>query len=148
LVSLVFFFFFQAADGIRDFHVTGVQTCALPISPECSIPPSVYCCPPCSPPAPWPCPVSSCSATPCACGALERAGSSQWRSAPALRPSPHQAAARRSGARRRCPSGPDSSRGHSHRGLRRTPLLLTHVMAFPPARSMLEIKNSQPGRAG
>src|SRR6266511_5548886 len=27
-----FFFFFQAEDGIRDFHVTGVQTCALPIS--------------------------------------------------------------------------------------------------------------------
>src|SRR5690606_40198881 len=25
------FFFFQAEDGIRDFHVTGVQTCALPI---------------------------------------------------------------------------------------------------------------------
>src|SRR5690606_17852541 len=25
--------FFQAEDGIRDFHVTGVQTCALPISP-------------------------------------------------------------------------------------------------------------------
>src|SRR5690606_19290603 len=25
-------FFFQAEDGIRDFHVTGVQTCALPIS--------------------------------------------------------------------------------------------------------------------
>src|SRR5690606_39535082 len=24
-------FFFHAADGIRDFHVTGVQTCALPI---------------------------------------------------------------------------------------------------------------------
>src|SRR5207302_7831328 len=23
---------FQAEDGIRDFHVTGVQTCALPIS--------------------------------------------------------------------------------------------------------------------
>src|SRR5690606_40144574 len=23
----------QAEDGIRDFHVTGVQTCALPISP-------------------------------------------------------------------------------------------------------------------
>src|SRR5690606_39757697 len=35
---LCFFFFFQAEDGIRDFHVTGVQTCALPIfssrSPE------------------------------------------------------------------------------------------------------------------
>src|SRR5690606_40794517 len=27
-------FFFQAADGIRDFHVTGVQTCALPIWPS------------------------------------------------------------------------------------------------------------------
>src|SRR6266511_2264983 len=26
-------FFFQAEDGIRDFHVTGVQTCALPIYP-------------------------------------------------------------------------------------------------------------------
>src|SRR5690606_9747208 len=25
-------FFFQAEDGIRDFHVTGVQTCALPIT--------------------------------------------------------------------------------------------------------------------
>src|SRR5207302_7771548 len=25
-------FFFQAEDGIRGFHVTGVQTCALPIS--------------------------------------------------------------------------------------------------------------------
>src|SRR5690606_39571967 len=25
------FFFFRAEDGIRDFHVTGVQTCALPI---------------------------------------------------------------------------------------------------------------------
>src|SRR5690606_40273030 len=25
--------FFQAEDGIRDFHVTGVQTCALPILP-------------------------------------------------------------------------------------------------------------------
>src|SRR3989440_6970042 len=27
----VFFFFFQAEDGIRDLIVTGVQTCALPI---------------------------------------------------------------------------------------------------------------------
>src|SRR5437870_12900041 len=27
----IFFFFFQAEDGIRDGHVTGVQTCALPI---------------------------------------------------------------------------------------------------------------------
>src|SRR5687768_17739746 len=29
-----FFFFFQAEDGIRDVAVTGVQTCALPISAE------------------------------------------------------------------------------------------------------------------
>src|SRR5256886_14391219 len=28
---LIFFFFFQAEDGIRDLTVTGVQTCALPI---------------------------------------------------------------------------------------------------------------------
>src|SRR3712207_2297291 len=31
-VIFVFFFFFQAEDGIRDIGVTGVQTCALPIS--------------------------------------------------------------------------------------------------------------------
>src|SRR5256885_7805958 len=29
-----FFFFFQAEDGIRDYKVTGVQTCALPISQD------------------------------------------------------------------------------------------------------------------
>src|SRR5204862_1477480 len=28
------FFFFQAEDGIRDLYVTGVQTCALPISAD------------------------------------------------------------------------------------------------------------------
>src|SRR5215467_13586148 len=28
-----FVFFFQAEDGIRDYKVTGVQTCALPICP-------------------------------------------------------------------------------------------------------------------
>src|SRR2546426_7135383 len=28
------FFFFQAEDGIRDYKVTGVQTCALPIYPR------------------------------------------------------------------------------------------------------------------
>src|SRR5438093_6500837 len=32
-VNVMFlFFFFQAEDGIRDWSVTGVQTCALPIS--------------------------------------------------------------------------------------------------------------------
>src|SRR5256885_12792742 len=30
----IFFFFFQAEDGIRDYKVTGVQTCALPISDD------------------------------------------------------------------------------------------------------------------
>src|SRR5699024_12011130 len=38
--SIVFYFFFQAEDGIRDRNVTGVQTCALPIfcldTHECS----------------------------------------------------------------------------------------------------------------
>src|SRR5690606_40593374 len=32
-----FVFFFQAEDGIRGFHVTGVQTCALPIFPAATI---------------------------------------------------------------------------------------------------------------
>src|SRR5260221_5583860 len=31
-LCVCFFFFFQAEDGIRDHCVTGVQTCALPIS--------------------------------------------------------------------------------------------------------------------
>src|SRR5690625_3372877 len=33
-MRFVYFFFFQAEDGIRDGHVTGVQTCALPIFVE------------------------------------------------------------------------------------------------------------------
>src|SRR5438093_10583287 len=32
LICFLCFFFFQAEDGIRDWSVTGVQTCALPIS--------------------------------------------------------------------------------------------------------------------
>src|SRR5438128_6818231 len=39
LCSLLFLFFFQAEDGIRDATVTGVQTCALPISPDHRRPP-------------------------------------------------------------------------------------------------------------
>src|SRR5205807_2901804 len=31
ICTIFFFFFFQAEDGIRDYKVTGVQTCALPI---------------------------------------------------------------------------------------------------------------------
>src|SRR3712207_8491792 len=36
LLYLCIFFFFQAEDGIRDIGVTGVQTCALPISSRMS----------------------------------------------------------------------------------------------------------------
>src|SRR5256885_10896287 len=32
MADFIFCFFFQAEDGIRDYKVTGVQTCALPIS--------------------------------------------------------------------------------------------------------------------
>src|SRR5215208_7613074 len=32
MINKIAIFFFQAEDGIRDGHVTGVQTCALPIS--------------------------------------------------------------------------------------------------------------------
>src|SRR5438132_4959823 len=37
-----FFFFFQAEDGIRDHCVTGVQTCALPISAWWDLPASYH----------------------------------------------------------------------------------------------------------
>src|SRR5256885_10920707 len=33
--GVIWVFFFQAEDGIRDYKVTGVQTCALPISTMC-----------------------------------------------------------------------------------------------------------------
>src|SRR5256885_11237999 len=36
-MSQLVFFFFQAEDGIRDYKVTGVQTCALPIFVEVSL---------------------------------------------------------------------------------------------------------------
>src|SRR5438132_13049886 len=57
----VLIFFFQAEDGIRDHCVTGVQTCALPISPAelpaCPPPePAPPACPP--PEAPPPCPMA------------------------------------------------------------------------------------------
>src|SRR5207249_5838275 len=35
-------FFFQAEDGIRDRNVTGVQTCALPISSQSGVIPLAY----------------------------------------------------------------------------------------------------------
>src|SRR5215204_671608 len=36
-MGIFFCFFFQAEDGIRDHCVTGVQTCALPISPPLGV---------------------------------------------------------------------------------------------------------------
>src|SRR2546426_7436718 len=42
----MFFFFFQAEDGIRDYKVTGVQTCALPISPTLSFASDIVDVPP------------------------------------------------------------------------------------------------------
>src|SRR2546429_429869 len=61
------FFFFQAEDGIRDVAVTGVQTCALPISREarCSpgsstAPPPEAMAPPATPP-PMPTPPPPCA---------------------------------------------------------------------------------------
>src|SRR2546426_6789484 len=35
--TVLVFFFFQAEDGIRDYKVTGVQTCALPISAAAAV---------------------------------------------------------------------------------------------------------------
>src|SRR2546425_9038181 len=37
MMFVFFFFFFKAEDGIRDKLVTGVQTCALPISPRAEL---------------------------------------------------------------------------------------------------------------
>src|SRR2546426_6253052 len=42
---IFFFFFFQAEDGIRDYKVTGVQTCALPISDRSGASPGKDPCP-------------------------------------------------------------------------------------------------------
>src|SRR5690606_40998050 len=58
-------FFLQAEDGIRDFHVTGVQTCALPISS--GIPVLVASCAPGGPAAG---PVAPSAAAPLATGPL------------------------------------------------------------------------------
>src|SRR5256885_10939697 len=60
--SRFIFFFFQAEDGIRDYKVTGVQTCALPIWPvlrstyvgvfplRCTTSASLRCVRPCTTP--------------------------------------------------------------------------------------------------
>src|SRR5256885_10849247 len=61
-----FFFFFQAEDGIRDYKVTGVQTCALPI---CWTKAASMARTPC-----WPCCPERC---PCSCAGA-RAGGWWW----------------------------------------------------------------------
>src|SRR5205085_4357381 len=63
-------FFFQADDGIRDLTVTGVQTCALPISlplqltplPATPQPSTAPCSPKTSAPPPWRSESSPCTA--------------------------------------------------------------------------------------
>src|SRR4051794_41984594 len=52
------FFFFQAEDGIRDGRVTGVQTCALPISPSSARPGSTRSATSPSTPGPRPSPTN------------------------------------------------------------------------------------------
>src|SRR5688500_19197653 len=47
LWSAFCFFFFQAEDGIRDYKVTGVQTCALPIYRSSAQGTRTLPCPPC-----------------------------------------------------------------------------------------------------
>ena len=62
-VGVVFFFFFHAEAGIRGYDVTGVQTCALPISASVSITVSEWtscfsAATPCQPGSCWPQPVN------------------------------------------------------------------------------------------
>src|SRR3712207_7412601 len=42
MVLMYMYFFFQAEDGIRDIGVTGVQTCALPISEVGQVPAAAF----------------------------------------------------------------------------------------------------------
>src|SRR2546427_2963822 len=51
MLAVLLFFFFQAEDGIRDLTVTGVQTCALPISNVWSASPTAASSPSASSPA-------------------------------------------------------------------------------------------------
>src|SRR5438270_7811235 len=86
-----FFFFFQAEDGIRDLTVTGVQTCALPISTA----PSSHWTGPAAPSAPVP-----------------RARAAPSRSCPSPSPAPRarSGTARSSARPRRSPGGVSRSR--------------------------------------
>src|SRR5712675_2737033 len=77
MCTLFFFFFFQAEDGIRDVAVTGVQTCALPISGwepplACGPSPSERCSRPRGSELAGPCGADPCDAG--TCGGGESAG--------------------------------------------------------------------------
>src|SRR5690606_40871326 len=69
-------FLFQAEDGIRAFHVTGVQTCALPISEDLPIPegPPIVT----SSGAPLWLTRSNAAMTSLACGCAEKSESARW----------------------------------------------------------------------
>src|SRR2546430_4238541 len=81
LCFVLFFFFFQAEDGIRDLTVTGVQTCALPISAQPSPPAPTGCTPASTSTARRPC------GSPCSCcwgwcsswACIRRRSGTQWR---------------------------------------------------------------------
>src|SRR5688500_19725804 len=59
VAAVLFCFFFQAEDGIRDYKVTGVQTCALPISSASTS--TSRCCSGSTPTATRPTPTSAAS---------------------------------------------------------------------------------------
>src|SRR6266851_5555955 len=82
----LYFFFFQAEDGIRDRDVTGVQTCALPISAPAGSWPSRG-----GPACPTPTPAGGGpvrSPVPAATGASPRGTTSTRRLCPASLPTP------------------------------------------------------------
>src|SRR5205807_7749235 len=98
-------FFFQAEDGIRDYKVTGVQTCALPISPAaapCSLRCRTYAS----------CLVHECLGSPPSLGAGRRLGDQpddrlgvrRSHVEPAIRPSQAQAVLRVGGRVRKPPA--------------------------------------------
>src|SRR5947208_15239866 len=81
--SAIVFFFFQAEDGIRDDLVTGVQTCALPISGACACPEAAAAC---GVPAAGACAAAACGA-PAAAVCAAPAGFCAWPSSFAPAPS-------------------------------------------------------------
>src|SRR5690606_2777968 len=122
------FFFFQAEDGIRDFHVTGVQTCALPISPA-------RCCW-------WAC----CGRARCNGPAGRPAASSRsgLRAAPGRRtvaPGQGRRAGRRNLTKRE--GGPDGQGPAGYRGTARVQLLLVIALLFALAVAVFAVQNAE-----